>query len=136
VGQLDQGDRGTHRTTRRTLYGRLANLGLTAFYHDGSSGRPWHRVASRGSAGCRQRRCCCHSYEAWIVSSFRVHYTGSATTCSGAAIAVRGAPVLLLATALARNRGYLTPASLLGAAGVIGLASTRTLWPSIHDPVD
>jgi MFS transporter, MHS family, proline/betaine transporter len=75
-------------------------------------------------------------YEAWIVSSFRVRYTGSATTCNGVAIAVCGAPVLWLSTRLVQDHGYLAPAALLVAVGAIGMVSTRTLSPSINDPVD
>jgi MFS family permease len=75
-------------------------------------------------------------YEAWIVSSFKVRYTGSAATCNGVAIAIFGAPVLWLATRLAQDHGYLAPAALLAAVGIIGLLSTRTLPLSINEPVE
>jgi MFS family permease len=75
-------------------------------------------------------------YEAWIVSSFKVRYTGSAATCNGVAIAVCGTPVLWLATRLARDHGYVTAAALLLATGVVGALSTRTLPRSIHEPVE
>jgi MFS transporter, MHS family, proline/betaine transporter len=75
-------------------------------------------------------------YEAWIVSSFKIRYTGSAATCNGVAIAIFGAPVLWLATRLAQDAGYMAPAALLAAVGVAGALSTRTLPPSIHEPVE
>jgi MFS transporter, MHS family, proline/betaine transporter len=74
-------------------------------------------------------------YEAWIVSSFRTRWTGSATTCNGVAIALFGTPVLWLASHIARDHGYLAPAGLLAVAGVVGALSTRLLTPSIHDPL-
>ena len=72
-------------------------------------------------------------YEAWIVSSFKVRYTGSAATCNGVAIAIFGAPELWLAARLAQTSGYLAPAALLTAVGIAGALSTRTLPPSIHE---
>ena len=74
-------------------------------------------------------------YEAWLVSSFRTRFTGAATTCNGAAIALFGLPSLLVATLLVRDQGKLAPAVLLVVVGVIGAASTRLLSRSIHGPL-
>jgi MFS family permease len=75
-------------------------------------------------------------YEAWMVSSFRTRWTGSATTCNGVAIAAFGTPALWLAAHIARDHGHLAPAGLLVAAGALGALSTGLLRPSIHDRLD
>jgi MHS family proline/betaine transporter-like MFS transporter len=74
-------------------------------------------------------------YEAWLMSSFRTRFTGAATTSNGVAIAVFGAPSLLIATLLVRDQGELAPAFLLVAVGILGALSTLLLRRSIHDPL-
>ncbi|HZA59773.1 MAG TPA: MFS transporter [Solirubrobacterales bacterium] len=74
-------------------------------------------------------------YEAWLVSSFRTRFTGAAATCNGVAIAIFGAPSLLVATLLVRDQGELAPAVLLVLVGAVGALSTRLLGRSIHEPL-